>query len=200
MGRWSRCVAIGWTLAKTLICWSCWWKIVKNIPPKSPAPWSKIVRHPRKISKNTRVMVKSYGQNMVKCQRFQIFFGGQNHEKIFGRLSQAVADRGSRRRGAWDGGRFHISQLVPSQQREWKLENRLWKMVKDDVPVGIGYIILYIYYIYMYIENVYIIYISYMFGFYIGFQEYKCDYSSRTQNLCLVSDLMPGSVNSAHSS
>ena len=52
----------------------------------------------------------------------------------------------------------------------------------------------------MYIENVYIIYISYMFGFYIGFQEYKCDYSSRTQNLCLVSDLMPGSVNSAHSS
>ena len=158
MGRWSRCVAIGWTLAKTLICWSCWWKIVKNIPPKSPAPWSKIVRHPRKISKNTRVMVKSYGQNMVKCQRFQIFFGGQNHEKIFGRLSQAVADRGSRRRGAWDGGRFHISQLVPSQQREWKLENRLWKMVKDDVPVGIGYIILYIYYIYVYRECLYHLY------------------------------------------
>ena len=53
-------------------------------------------------------------------------------------------------------------------------------MVKDDVPIGIGYI---------YIDNVCIMYMLYMFGFDIGFQEHRCDYSSRTQNLCLVSDL-----------
>ena len=113
------------------VCWSCWWKIVKNILQNSPVPWSKIVRHPRTISKHTRVMVKSYGQNMAKCQRFHRFFDWQNHEKIFGRLSQAVADRGSRRRGAWNGGRFHISQVVPSQQRKWKLENGWTWVVKD---------------------------------------------------------------------
>ena len=43
--------------------------------------------------------------------------------------------------------------------------------------------------IYIYIDNLYIMYMLYMFGFDIGFQEYRCDYSSRTQNLCLVSDL-----------